>query len=82
MFQAPPLSAIDTADGREQLISRQSDANHGDISPTFDRRDESPSGSFNALDTDRGKSTSLKAKSLDSGETKEPLAPRKVQYVY
>jgi hypothetical protein len=78
MFHAPPLSAVDTAEAREHMISTQPEADDGD-SPTFSRRDESPSGSFHILDIDQAKSASLmRGKSPESGETKEPLSPEKV----
>ena len=75
MFQAPPLSAIDTAEAREHMTSRP-EANDGDVSPTFSRRDESPSGSFNVLDIDQPRSTSLMGKCSDPTE---PLLPDKVR---
>ena len=79
MFHAPPLSAVDTAEAREHMISTQPEGNDGDVSPTFSRRDESPSGSFHILDIDQAKSASLmRGKSPESGETKEPLSPEKV----
>ena len=70
MFHAPPMNAVDIAETNEHIVS---EANDGDISPTFSRRDESPSGSFHILDPfDRTKPAS-KAKSAETEETREPL---------
>ena len=74
LFHAPPLNAVDIAEAREHMIAGGDD---GDISPTFNRRDESPSGSFHVLDTfERRKptsSSSSKENSEESEETRQPL---------
>jgi hypothetical protein len=87
MFHAPPLGAIDTAGAREhaQMMSKP-EASDGDISPTFTRRDESPSGSFHNLDTDQARSTSLKGRTSEPGEPHSPadkvLPDTYVVYIY
>lgn len=79
MFHAPPLSTIDTAESRDHMM--QPEVNDGDVSPTFSRRDESPSGSFHVLNTDPPKFTSsANEKSPDSPEMVEPGTPDKVEY--
>lgn len=73
LFHAPPLNAVDIAEAREHMIAGGED---GDISPTFNRRDESPSGSFHVLDTfERTKppSSSSKENSEESEGTRQPL---------
>ena len=75
LFHAPPLNAVDKAEATEHMIAGSDD---GDISPTFNRRDESPSGSFHVQDTfERRKptssSSSSKENSEESEETRQPL---------
>lgn len=57
-------------DGREITTSEEND---GDVSPTFDPQDDSPSGSFHTLDAVLDKPTSpLLLTSPESGDNTEP----------
>ncbi|XP_046850590.1 rap1 GTPase-activating protein 1-like isoform X2 [Xenia sp. Carnegie-2017] len=57
-------------DGREITTSEE---NYGDVSPTFDPHDDSPSGSFHTLDAVLDKPTSpLLLTSPESGDNTEP----------
>ena len=76
MFHAPPLTAIDTAEARDHVVANPSEVNNGDLSPTFNRRDESPSGSFDVLESDQRRLTSS-SKGANSGESKSQ-SPDKV----
>ncbi|XP_028394360.1 rap1 GTPase-activating protein 1-like isoform X2 [Dendronephthya gigantea] len=76
MFHAPPMSAVDTAEARDNML--QPEGNDGDVSPTFGRRDESPSGSFQILDMDPPKLTSSATERRpESPEIIEPSTPDK-----
>lgn len=79
MFNAPPLSELDIPKGRERTMSED----QSNVSPTFSRRDDSPSGSFDILDTDHVKPTlTASAPSPESVDAQEPPLSDKVLHTF